>query len=158
MLTPPVIKNTLLARIITLSLDGFGDCCSSYLYRSKSICVPDFDNERNMHELRGIAGDIEFFQTKRGRHVGIRSCASAGGFGHFYQAGCSLAILYNPNTGDKHLREYTIGCLGINLTYLIDALNENDYGWVRGSSFIRSPRNGSTLSLDKIKKMVKNNC
>jgi len=159
MMTLPIVQEILPVRsIISLALAGLGGLFRSYFNDPESIIVPASDKDQNIHELKVIPWDIEFFHTNRGRYVGIRSCPSAGGFGHFYQAGCSLAILYNPNTANKYRREYTIGSLGINLGDLLDTLNEKDPGWERGSSSIRSSRNGSMLSIKDIKTLIKKNC
>ncbi len=102
--------------------------------------------------------NMELFQTSSGLLAGFLENSTIGGFGHLYRAGCAVAVLYNSSFGPEGVRKFTIGSTGKDLTVLLSALQNMENGWGGRSTIIGSPLEGSRLSPELVKSMVKKCC
>lgn len=126
--------------------------------------VPEWEEyveakRRNDEELRKLASQAELFTTNGGLRAGYLKTDIFGALGVLYKLGCKVAIAHSPNFGNPPVSKYTIGGDGVRVDKLLPILNGLEPGWGGPShgTIVGSPAEGSKLSPEEVKRMVREN-
>jgi len=140
--------------VLIHGLDPFGlmpelPCWQAYLMAKR----------QNNEAIAEAKAHTEIWTSKQGVKVGYLETDFIGALGALYGLGCAVAIAFSPHFGDPPIPKYTIGGNGIRVDHLLPWLNARERGWggPTHGTVIASPRTGSRLAPEEVKRIVQEN-
>lgn len=117
---------------------------------------------QNRADMEDALQNSRIIHTKGGLKAGFLTSRSIGGIKFLYEEkGCDLAVLHNPEFGEKKIVKYTISAspdTKVNLGALLPVLNEKDPGWGGRETILGSPREkDSMLSPETLLSLIREN-
>ena len=114
---------------------------------------------QNNEAIARAKAHAEILTSKQGVKVGYLETDFIGALGALYDLGCAVGIAFSPNFGDPTVPKYTIGGNGIRVSHLLPWLNARESGWggPAHGTIIASPRTGSHLAPEEVKRIVQEN-
>lgn len=138
--------------VLARGLDSFGlmpelPCWERYLVAKR----------QNDEAIEHAKAHAEIFLAERGLRVGYLATDVIGALGALYELGCLVAIAFSPRFGHPPIPKYTIGGNGIRVEHLLPWLNAQETGWggPTHGTIIASPRAGSRLTPEEVKRIVR---
>lgn len=119
-------------------------------------------HRRERASLESMMRSAERFTTCGGYAAGFLRTDRIGALGALYALGCDIAIAYAPRfrppAGGASIRKFTIGGRdGLRVDELLDSLAEHEAGWggPANGTIIASPRRGTGLDPEDVKRLVR---
>lgn len=140
----------ILKKVLDMDIDPFGtmpDIEEWKVYKeAKNI---------NQEKVLEVMGKAEYFKSKNGLKIGYIESDFIGGIGALYSQGCDIVIMYNPKFGEPPVPKYTIAGNNKKVSNLLDEFDKIEGGWGGREMIIGSPRNGTRLSQEEVKELVR---
>jgi len=109
----------------------------------------------NLSTVEKSMETAQFFQTDKGRKIGVLEHTGIGGTGNLFAKGCDIALLHHSCFGEPSVSKYTIASRNVRVYSLVQRFKIIETGWGGHPYIIGSPRGkGTILSTQMIIRMI----